>query len=285
MFAGADATDGAAVFLGNGRSGILSTISKIRDVLSSILRSAVDVEYLNKNPLEGLRLPLDKRPKRPKPTITPGQFAHLTRLVSEPYATMIFVAVWTGLSSERIDWPEVALYSHRLHHDRRTLLPWRLVGPKTDASAATIGVGPEVIARLLPSDNSHRRGARWARGPKAQAGQIRGARRSSFSERARRPSDERPEHPQATPAAGGPKARLTVRQLAVSQNFSCNLANPGRRRSEIGSRANAPFAHFNNDGYLRSDRAGVTTPSSGTAVSICRRRARSRWTATHGSGS
>jgi hypothetical protein len=47
------------------------TISKIRDVLSSILRYAIEVEYLNKNPMEGLRLPKDRRPRRPKPTITP----------------------------------------------------------------------------------------------------------------------------------------------------------------------------------------------------------------------
>ena len=38
------------------------TISKIRDGLSSILRSAVDADYLVKNPLEGLRLPLDNLP-------------------------------------------------------------------------------------------------------------------------------------------------------------------------------------------------------------------------------
>jgi hypothetical protein len=38
------------------------TISKIRDTLSSILRSAVDADYLIKNPLDGLRMPLDKRP-------------------------------------------------------------------------------------------------------------------------------------------------------------------------------------------------------------------------------
>lgn len=37
------------------------TISKIRDALSSILRSAVDADYLIKNPLDRLRLPLDKR--------------------------------------------------------------------------------------------------------------------------------------------------------------------------------------------------------------------------------
>ena len=40
------------------------TISKIGDGLSSILRSAVEVGYLNKSGLEGVRLPLDKRPRR-----------------------------------------------------------------------------------------------------------------------------------------------------------------------------------------------------------------------------
>ena len=86
------------------------TISKIRDVLSSILRSAVDVEFLNKNTMEGLRLPLDKRPRRPKPTITPEQFNNLMQLVPEPYATMIFVAVWTGLRVSE-DRSQMAMYS------------------------------------------------------------------------------------------------------------------------------------------------------------------------------
>ena len=125
------------------------TISKIRDVLSSILRSAVDVEYLNKNPMEGLRLPLDKRPRRPKPTITPEQFANLVQLVSEPYATMIFVAVWTGLRVSEV----IGLKWRCIHADSITIEErfcrgdWSV--PKTDASAATIGVAPEVIARLL----------------------------------------------------------------------------------------------------------------------------------------
>jgi integrase len=59
------------------------TISKIRDVLSSILRSAVNVEYLNKNPMEGLQLPPDKRARQSKPTITPEQFHELVELVPE----------------------------------------------------------------------------------------------------------------------------------------------------------------------------------------------------------
>ena len=47
--------------------------------------------YLIRNPLDGLRLPLDKRPRQPKSTITPEQFHALLALVPEPYASMLFV--------------------------------------------------------------------------------------------------------------------------------------------------------------------------------------------------
>src|ERR1700683_571306 len=52
------------------------TISKIRDVLSSILRSAVHVRYLTMKSMGGIRLPLDKRPRRRKPTLTRAQFTN-----------------------------------------------------------------------------------------------------------------------------------------------------------------------------------------------------------------
>jgi integrase len=124
-------------------------ISKIRDTLSSILRSAVEVEYLNKNPMEGLRLPLDKRPRQPKPTITPEDFNKLVELVAEPYATMLYVAVWTGLRVSEV----IGLKWRCLHPDSITIEERYCRGdwsvPKTDASAATIGVEPHVIARIL----------------------------------------------------------------------------------------------------------------------------------------
>jgi integrase len=53
--------------------------------------------YLIKNPLDGLRLPLDKCARQPKSTITPEQFHALLALVPEPYASMPFLGVWSGL--------------------------------------------------------------------------------------------------------------------------------------------------------------------------------------------
>lgn len=125
------------------------TIAKIRDALSSILRSAVDAEELNRNPMEGLRLPRDKRSKRQKPTITPEQFNSLVQLVSEPYATMLYCAVWTGLRVSEL----IGLKWRCIHSDSITIEERYCRGdwsaPKTDASAATIGVEPEVITRIL----------------------------------------------------------------------------------------------------------------------------------------
>ena len=47
---------------------------KIRDTLSSILGSAVNYQYLVKNPVVGMKLPPEKRGKRIKPYITPHSF-------------------------------------------------------------------------------------------------------------------------------------------------------------------------------------------------------------------
>jgi hypothetical protein len=48
---------------------------KIKDVLSSILGSAVQYGLLVKNPVEGIRLPAERRGKRKtKPHVTPEQF-------------------------------------------------------------------------------------------------------------------------------------------------------------------------------------------------------------------
>lgn len=124
------------------------TLLKIRDTLSSILRSAVDAEFLEKTPLDGLKLPRDKRPRRAKPVLTPRQFYHLIELMPEPYATMVCVCTWAGLRASEViglRWrdiqPDAIVISERYCRG-----DWD--APKTDASAAPIAVEPELIGRI-----------------------------------------------------------------------------------------------------------------------------------------
>jgi ATP-dependent helicase/nuclease subunit A len=122
---------------------------KIKDVLSAILGSAVQYGLLVKNPVEGIRLPAERRGKRKtKPHVTPEQFEQLLEQISEPYASMVFVAVWTGLRvSELIGlkWEDVG--SDSLTIDERCCRgDWD--APKSEASNATIGVEPCVLERI-----------------------------------------------------------------------------------------------------------------------------------------
>ena len=121
---------------------------KTRDVLSSILGSAVQYGYLVKNAAVGLRLPPSKTGKRSKPFITPAVFLALLALIPEPYATMVFVAVYTGLRVSEI----IALRWRNIHEDSITVEERYCRGdlgvPKTEASSATIPVNAAVIHRL-----------------------------------------------------------------------------------------------------------------------------------------
>lgn len=121
---------------------------KIRDVLSSVLGSAVTYEYLVKNPVEGVKLPPAKTGKRVKPYITPEMFESLIVLIPEPYATMVFVAVYTGLRVSEL----IGLRWRNVHDDSITIEERCCRGdwgaPKSEASNATIAVNPEVIDRL-----------------------------------------------------------------------------------------------------------------------------------------
>ncbi len=124
------------------------SIDKIKDVLSSILGSAKTYGLLITNPVEGVRLPPAKRGKRLKPYITPPQLRAMLELIPEPYATMVFVAVYTGLRvSEMIGlrWGNVRADSIRID-ERCCRGDWG--PPKSEASNVTIAVNQAVIARI-----------------------------------------------------------------------------------------------------------------------------------------
>jgi len=124
------------------------TIVKVRDALSSILRSAVEDELILKNPMQGLKLPRDKRPRRAKPFISPEQLGSLLQLIPEPYASAIYICAWTGLRVSEL----FGLKWRCVHADSITIEERYCRGdwstPKTEASAATIAVEPQVIARI-----------------------------------------------------------------------------------------------------------------------------------------
>jgi integrase len=135
---------------------------KIKDVLSSILGSAVQFDLLAKNPVEGIRLPAQRTGrKRSKPYITPQQFDELVARIPEPYASMIFVAVYTGLRVSEIaglKWNDVhvieqvngngeAEVRYSISIDERFCRgDWG--APKSDASNATIGINACVYLRI-----------------------------------------------------------------------------------------------------------------------------------------
>jgi len=122
---------------------------KIRDVLSSALRFAVQHDLLVRNPAESLRIPPDKRgKKRNKPYLTPRQLEQLVELIPEPYASMVYVAIYTGLRVSELAglrWNDIGTNSITVD-ERFCRGDWG--APKSEASNASIGVNSCVIDRI-----------------------------------------------------------------------------------------------------------------------------------------
>ncbi len=122
---------------------------KIRTVLAAILGSAVKYRYLVKTPMYGVRLAPQKMGRRvKKPNITFQQFEDIISRMQEPYATMVYVAVFSGLRiSELIGlrWEDV--WEFALNVDERCCRgDWS--EPKSEASNAAVPVPRHVIERI-----------------------------------------------------------------------------------------------------------------------------------------
>jgi integrase len=122
---------------------------KIRDVLSSILGSAVTYGLLVSNPVENVRMPAERRGRRTnKPYLYPHQFDELVARIPEPYASMVYVAIYTGLRVSEL----AGLRWEDLSHNSITIDERFCRGdwgaPKSDASNATIRVNRCVIERI-----------------------------------------------------------------------------------------------------------------------------------------
>ncbi|MGA3106247.1 MAG: tyrosine-type recombinase/integrase [Terriglobales bacterium] len=85
---------------------------------------------------------------RNKPYLTPWQFDLLVKLIPEPYASMVHVAIYTGLRVSELAglrWNDIGLNSITVD-ERFCRGDWG--APKSEASNATIGVNRCVIERI-----------------------------------------------------------------------------------------------------------------------------------------
>jgi integrase len=126
---------------------------KVRDVLSSIMQSAVEYGFIVKNPAEGVRLPVAKSGKRRKPFVTQEQLNALVAKLPEPYATMVYTAAYTGLRpSELVALRRRNVDDHSITIEERCSRgDWG--APKSEASNATVPVNRAVIERIRNLDN------------------------------------------------------------------------------------------------------------------------------------
>src|SRR5258708_19760984 len=124
---------------------------KIRDVLSSALQFAVQHDLLVRNPAESLRIPPDKRgKKRNKPYLTPQQFDLLVELIPEPYASMVYVAIYTGLRVSELAglrWNDIGASSITID-ERFCRADWG--APKSQASTPTLAVNTRLVNPFHP---------------------------------------------------------------------------------------------------------------------------------------
>ena len=126
------------------------SLETIRSVLASILNSAQRFKLIVVNPMEGIDLPRQRIGKKVKPWIRPEQVEPLLSLIAEPYKTMVYVALYTGLRFSELaglKWGDVDCEHLRITIDERFCLgDWS--APKSDASNATVPVNASAIARI-----------------------------------------------------------------------------------------------------------------------------------------
>jgi integrase len=126
------------------------SVDKIRDVLASILWTAREKYHLiSDDPMEHISISrVKKAKKKQKPHITPEQFDQLVSAMPEPYATMVYVATYTGLRVSELvglKWSDIGTDAITVD-ERYCRGDWS--EPKSEASNATIGVDRHVVERI-----------------------------------------------------------------------------------------------------------------------------------------
>ena len=126
-----------------------NTVKNLRNLVSRILRTAVEWNYLASNAARGVRLPSKQLPRPPR-MITVEQLRALLQELPEPARTMVLLCAFTGLRAGE-------LLAQRWHHvdlDRGALQVRESVHrgkfgpPKTRNSVRELPLGSIVLAAL-----------------------------------------------------------------------------------------------------------------------------------------
>ena len=125
------------------------SVRNLRNLLSRVLRTAVDWGYLEENPLVKVKLP--PRPLRVSARfLLPEQVRALLAEIREPYRLMVLVAVLTGLRRSELfalRWKAVDLQKRRLEV-RESVYHGQFSTPKTRSSARQVPLSFHLVASL-----------------------------------------------------------------------------------------------------------------------------------------
>jgi integrase len=127
-----------------------NTVKNLRNLVSRVLRTAVEWNLLTSNPAHGVRLPA-KQLSRPQTVLTAEQFRALLRGLPEPVRTMALLCGFTGIRAGEL----FALRWHYVDLERSVLQVRESVHrgkfgpPKTRSSVRDLPLGNVVLAALL----------------------------------------------------------------------------------------------------------------------------------------
>ena len=133
-----------------------NTVKNLRNLVSRILRTAVEWNYLTSNPVRGVRLPAKPLPCPPR-MITIEQLRALLRELPEPARTMVLLGAFTGVRAGELlalRWRHIDLERGVLQV-RESVHRGKFGLPKTRNSVRDLPLGNVVLAALL----AHRRRA------------------------------------------------------------------------------------------------------------------------------
>jgi integrase len=134
------------------------TVISLRNRLSKILGTAVLWGCISRNPVKGAHVPALSDVKQ-RQTLTPAQFWTLSKELSEPYQTMVLLAVLSGMRCGEIyglRWRYVD-FEDEVVVVAETVYQGHSSQPKTRASNRKVFVGPlvmQALARLKPQGSA-----------------------------------------------------------------------------------------------------------------------------------